>query len=105
MKPSRTGFDKTRQHKTQQIHCPENAGLLKPLLEVCCLKWSANIEDQLPAGDGPSVPVTAQPAALSTGRRFSVTVIRTDRASRVAEHPVIRSESHPYAAEDWARRY
>lgn len=28
MKPSRTGFDKTRQHKTQQIHCPENAGLL-----------------------------------------------------------------------------
>src|SRR5450759_3519751 len=33
MKPSRTGFDKTRQHKTQLIRCPENAGLLS-LLEV-----------------------------------------------------------------------
>ena len=28
MKPPRTGFDKTRQRKTQQIHCPERVGLL-----------------------------------------------------------------------------
>ncbi len=28
MRQSRTGFDKTKQHKTQQIHCPETAGLL-----------------------------------------------------------------------------
>lgn len=29
MKPRRTGFDRTRPHKTQQIHCPETVGLLR----------------------------------------------------------------------------
>ena len=51
MKPRRTGFYRTRQHKTQQIHCPETAGLLRPHPG----KTAATTP-----GDPPAKPKTAQ---------------------------------------------
>jgi len=51
MKPPRTGSDKARQHKTQQIHCPEKVGLLTwTRLAGTIEKWWPEIEGFLELG-------------------------------------------------------